>query len=87
MLARQARDAVGFDEVMIVQYKSRFQFVHMALLDPHYWPLMCAPCAALPRLLRVCLLLTCLPVPTAHSLALLSSSHFFPCFNTAISRS
>lgn len=38
----QAPDAAGFDEVMVVQYKSRFQFLHMALLDPHYWPLMCA---------------------------------------------
>lgn len=52
MLARQAPDAVGFDELMIVQYKSRFQFFHMALLDPHYWPLMCAPAPrALPPLL------------------------------------
>ena len=38
----QAPDKAGFDEVMIVKYKSRFQFFHMALLDWHYWPLMCA---------------------------------------------
>jgi len=38
----QAPEKAGFDEVMIVKYKSRFQFFHMALLDWHYWPLMCA---------------------------------------------
>lgn len=40
----QAPDKAGFDEVMIVKYKSKYQFFHMALLDWHYWPLMCAAC-------------------------------------------
>ena len=32
--------ATGFDEVMVVRYKSRFQFLHMALLNPAYIPLI-----------------------------------------------
>ena len=32
--------APGFDEVMVVRYKSRYQFLHMALLDPAYIPLI-----------------------------------------------
>ena len=27
------------DELMIVKYKTRWQFVQMALLTPGYWPL------------------------------------------------
>lgn len=36
----QAKDSqMTWDEVMVVAYKSRWQFMQMALLTPGYWPL------------------------------------------------
>ena len=29
----------SWDEIMIVKYKNRFQFLKMAMLTPTYWPL------------------------------------------------
>ena len=41
----QGEDSHTWDEVMMVAYKSRWQFMQMALLTPGYWPLACAPTA------------------------------------------
>ena len=35
----QAAGPKTWDEVMVVAYKSRWQFFRMALLTPTYWPL------------------------------------------------
>ena len=35
----QAAGPKAWDEVMVVAYKSRWQFFRMALLTPTYWPL------------------------------------------------
>lgn len=35
----QSSDSKAWDEVMVVAYKSRWQFFQMALLTPSYWPL------------------------------------------------
>ena len=41
----QGEDSHTWDEVMVVAYKSRWQFMQMALLTPGYWPLAYAPTA------------------------------------------
>lgn len=35
----QSSESNSWDEVMVVAYKSRWQFFQMALLTPSYWPL------------------------------------------------
>ena len=39
MNAVQGADEKTWDEVMVVAYKNRWQFMQMALLTPGYWPL------------------------------------------------